>query len=41
MWHRMMIVAQIDELLTPLDLEHRESARVGPLLWVHGKGILF
>ena len=28
MCHRIIIIAQIDEPLYPLDLEHRDSARV-------------
>ena len=39
--HKMMVIARIDELLTLLYLEHWDSTRGGPLLWVHGQGIIF
>ena len=38
---RMMFVARIDELSNLLDLRHRDSVMGGPLLWVHGQGIIF
>ena len=38
--NKMMAVARIDKELTPLDLGHQDSARGGPLLWVHGQGII-
>ena len=40
MCDRMMVVARIDEPSTPLDSRHRDSARGGPLLQVHGQGII-
>ena len=39
--HRIMIVARIDKPSTSLDSGHRDSARDGPLVWVHGQGIIF
>ena len=41
MCHKMMVVAWIDKPSTLLDLGHWDSARSGPLLWVHGQGIIF
>ena len=41
MCDRMMVIARIDELLTLLYLEHWDSTRGGPLLWVHGQGFIF
>ena len=39
--HRMMTIAQIDEPLTLLDLGHQDSAKGVPLIYFHGKGIIF
>ena len=39
--HKMMIVAWINKPSIPLDLGHHDSAKSGPLLWVHGQGIIF
>ena len=41
MCHRMMTVSQIDEPLDLLDSRHKYSAKGGPLLCLHGQGILF
>ena len=41
MCDKIMVIARIENPLTPLDSEHRDSARGGPLLWVHGQGIIF
>ena len=41
MCDKMMVVSRINEISNPLDLGHLYSARVGPLLWVHGQGIIF
>ena len=41
MCDKMMVIANIDEPSTPLDLGHLDSARGGPQLWVHGQGIIF
>ena len=39
MCHIMMTIDRIDEPLTPLNLGHHDSAKGGPLLWVHGQRI--
>ena len=39
--HRMMVLSWINELSNSLDSWHWDSFRGGPLLWVHGQGILF
>ena len=41
MYDKMMDVAQIDELSTPLDSRHHYSAMGGPILWIYGQGIIF
>ena len=38
---RMMVIAQIDETSDLLDLGLRDSATGGPLISVHGQGIMF
>ena len=40
-FHRMMTVTQIDGILDLLDSRHQDSARGGPLLWVHGQWVIF
>ena len=39
--HSMMTVARIDKTSAPLDLEHWDIARGGPLIWLHGQEIIF
>ena len=39
--HKVMDIARIDKPSTPLDSECRYSPVSGPLLWVHGQGIIF
>ena len=41
MFHRLMIVARIDEPLAPLDLVHRDSARVALYFGSMDKGSFF
>ena len=41
MCHRIMVMAQVEKMSTPLDLGHWDSAKGGPILWVHEQGILF
>ena len=36
-----MTVARINEILGPLDLEHRNNAMGGPIIWFHGQVIIF
>ena len=38
---KMMVISHINELSNLLDLGNIYSYRGGPLLWFHGKGIIF
>ena len=40
-YDKMMSIALIDKPLTPFDVGHRDSATGGPIIWLHGQGIIF